>query len=375
MLSRFVPRSNSTPSADQSVGQYSSHEPDSRSQDQLLRPVSVDRLQIQSGRFWPQRRKDDALVVQRPNGAAVGAFGEGELRRSASGELEQPDVDVRVLAAATLHHDCPAIGRQLRRAKSLERKRAEPFLVLAGPAKPGETVLHDIRRQSPVHQHAVIGHGECAATSSRRRSADTFANRLRFAERTAEIGIERLRHQRGALIEKQVTGTGVERGRGTGEHPPGRPVVKRREIDCIRRDPVEETAAVRQELRSAAEPLAVTLGKNRSRHSARRMNLEEAVGLAAEEKDDSVAIPRPAKAARHITDDLNGTGGDVDPLEFSVGKEADRAAVRRPERPAASLGSGDDLRFEGIERSHGQKRGAVAHHLKDQPCSVGRDRW
>ena len=153
----------------------------------------------------------------------------------------------------------PAVGQQLRRAKSLERKRAEPFLVLAGPAEPGETVLHDIRRQSPVHAARRYRTRRMRGHQLQRRSADTFANRLRLAERTAEIGIERLRHQRGALIEKQVTGRGVERGRGTGKHPPGRAVVKRREIDRIGETPVEETPAVRQELRSAGEPLAVTL--------------------------------------------------------------------------------------------------------------------
>ncbi len=57
--------------------------------------------------------------------------------------------------------------------------------------------------------------------------------------------------------------------------------------------------------------------------------------------------PRPTGASAST---CSCASGQIDPLQFAVGKKADRAAIRRPERIRGALGSCERLRPDLVER-------------------------
>jgi hypothetical protein len=75
---------------------------------------------------------------------------------------------------------------------------------------------------------------------------------------------------------------------------------------------------------------------NLPRRTAVRWYLVDRRSLRREENNPILA-PSPAPRYWHITKNLDEISFDVDPLQFRVGEESDRTAVRRPEGQAAVL--------------------------------------
>ena len=70
------------------------------------------------------------------------------------------------------------------------------------------------------------------------------------------------------------------------------------------------------------------------------------------EYDHIVVVPGAPPALRRVGEHLWRPAGEVDSLQLGVGKEADGAAVGRPERVARSRSSGKRLRDDLIQPPH-----------------------
>ena len=81
--------------------------------------------------------------------------------------------------------------------------------------------------------------------------------------------------------------------------------------------------------------------------------------------------PRPLGASASTCE---AAASQIDPLQLAVGKKADRAAIRRPERIAGSLGARERLRRHLVERPHPEPRRALGRRDERQLPAVGRQR-
>ena len=81
------------------------------------------------------------------------------------------------------------------------------------------------------------------------------------------------------------------------------------------------------------------LGRNRWLAAGRRHAKERANGVWREQ-NRAVGLPCAAARDRGIGQDPNGLTGDVETLQLLIGEEANRSAVRRPERKGGAFGAG-----------------------------------
>src|SRR5262249_33284363 len=92
------------------------------------------------------------------------------------------------------------------------------------------------------------------------------------------------------------------------------------------------------------------------------------------EKDYAVAVPGSADAVG-VAKDQRRAAGDVEPLQFLVGKEADRAPVGRPEGQERTLRAGKHPRLRGRERPLPESDLPFDAGSEDDMASVRRQRW
>ena len=74
--------------------------------------------------------------------------------------------------------------------------------------------------------------------------------------------------------------------------------------------------------------------------AAGRRHAKERTNCVWREQNHAVGLPCAAARDRGIGEDLNGLAVDVETLQLLIGEEANRPAVRRPERKACAFGSG-----------------------------------
>src|SRR5438874_716787 len=94
---------------------------------------------------------------------------------------------------------------------------------------------------------------------------------------------------------------------------------------------------------------------DRDRSAARRRDaIERGRGIGRKD-DNAIAIPRAAAAGRSIAHRLGRAACDCDLPELSLGEESDDAAIRRPERKSAVLGSWQTMSLGAVERPNPQR--------------------
>ena len=71
---------------------------------------------------------------------------------------------------------------------------------------------------------------------------------------------------------------------------------------------------------------------------------------------------------------LQAAASQIDPLQLAVGKKPNRAAIRRPERIAGTLGARERLRRHLVERPHPEPRRALGRCDERQLSAVVRQR-
>jgi len=82
-------------------------------------------------------------------------------------------------------------------------------------------------------------------------------------------------------------------------------------------------------------------------------------------------VPRATSASQRVRHDVRFDASQIDLLQLAVGKKPDRAAIRRPERIAGSLGARERLRRHLIERPYKYPRRALGHRDERQLPAVG----
>jgi hypothetical protein len=136
--------------------------------------------------------------------------------------------------------------------------------------------------------------------------------------------------------------------------------------------------AIGQKLRPAMAPLAerkLCYGHRRSTRGHHAHQRDAAPGYTHRgEHEDAVAVPCAAAATRRVRQHLRAAAPQIDPLQLAVGKKPNRAAIRRPERIAGSLGARERLRRHLVERPHPELRHALGRRDERQLPAVGRQR-
>ncbi len=125
---------------------------------------------------------------------------------------------------------------------------------------------------------------------------------------------------------------------------------------------VQKVAAIGQEVRIQVVLFVACLIQCRRGgwHSSTRRHTRETAPGVGNEHDDAVFVPGAAKAIPRIAQRLRRPSGNPHALELSVGKEANRQAIRRPERRLCTICSRQWPRSISIERSDPEHRIAIA---------------
>src|SRR5579862_2224016 len=104
------------------------------------------------------------------------------------------------------------------------------------------------------------------------------------------------------------------------------------------------------------------------RGSARRGYAKQACSRLRRKNNDSIFVPRSAAALRRVTDRLHRPTRDLQLFQLRVGKEGDGSSVRRPERIACALGTGQNsgaVRPQFVNPNHVLSRGFLVRDVRD----------
>ena len=106
-------------------------------------------------------------------------------------------------------------------------------------------------------------------------------------------------------------------------------------------------------------------------------DLGDSPGRPGREQNGVRPDPCSARIRRSVADDACRVARELEHFHLAGGEEADRLAVRRPERPAAVVGAGQHSRRAGVERSvpDGPASGTAVPCGEHDVTTVGRDRW
>src|SRR2546427_8199986 len=91
-------------------------------------------------------------------------------------------------------------------------------------------------------------------------------------------------------------------------------------------------------------------------------------------KQDRARIPGRTTGVLCIGENVRRSANNVDAVEPTGGKKANRAAVRRPERTLSTLRARHRPRVRLIERTQPEPRRSVAGSHEDQKAPIGRER-
>ena len=107
-----------------------------------------------------------------------------------------------------------------------------------------------------------------------------------------------------------------------------------------------------------------------------RRHSKQRTGCVRREQNRAVGLPCAAARDGGIGEDLNGLAVDVETLQLLIGEEANRPAVRRPERKACAFGSCQQSARRRSQRSQPQRSGLLDAEARrhDDLLTIWRDR-
>src|SRR5215510_9565309 len=90
-------------------------------------------------------------------------------------------------------------------------------------------------------------------------------------------------------------------------------------------------------------------------------------------KDNAITIPRAARANPYITKRGWQAAADLDLFQLAVREEADKVAIRRPERIGRAFRAFERFGFRTGKRAHPELHFAAGRRGEGQPVSVRRN--
>ena len=214
------------------------------------------------------------------------------------------------------------------------------------------------------------------------RSRDGRHDRHRFVDELRGAHVEARRHQRILDHEQQPIRRHVLRAQARDDELARLPAVEIAEIDDVRLGrgrlhEVQIVMIVGEELRPAMRRFVmrrVHLRQRRRGAAGGRHPIQRRLSVRREH-DHTAAAPRAAASVRRRGEHARRSSGEIDALERAVREEAERLAVRRPERIFGAVRAGHRLRGERIERPHPELRRFVpSHRHVHEAASVRRQR-